>query len=233
MLVPQELQEKYPIVNDVDTFAIISLFREAPGSRVLEVGCHDAPTSMILAEMGYQVVGVDLRTPNTPIQHPNMVYCRWDFCDLPTEFLTRFRGTFDAVVAVSVLEHMGLSTYNEGRPHSLYDVIAARIIWEMLKPGGTAYISVPASRHFWTNGPHWRAYDERALYERIIQDFYVEHLVYVVSGAGIFHEGRELKVGSILTREIVKSQKNWKSPHVSAIMKLRKVGFSRLSPDGR
>lgn len=236
MYIPDELLRKYP-VTDGDTLTTLRIFAEPQGSRILEVGAHDEPIANLLTEMGYRVTGIDLREYNPTDKaggiHPpcNYKYVRADFCNLSDERMYEWMGLFDSVVSVSALEHFGFGTYREGPFHPYYDVIAARTIWQMLRDGGTAYIVVPFGGKHIDLPPHWRVYDSFSLKDRIIQDFQVEYgEAFIAAECQIAGEKRNF--GDHLTKEEACSYSGH-PPHVSVILKLRKVPVHRLSPDGR
>lgn len=239
--IPDAVIAKYPL-TDVDTGLLLANFDELPGSRVLEVGAHDEPVANILAESGYQVIGIDLREygpwqdvgtlGQDIIAKPNYEYLRADFCDLPSAFIAKWLGKIDAVVSLSAIEHFGLGTYGEGSNHPYYDVIAMRLIWRLLREGGTAYVTVPFGSKFKTCGSHWRVYDTEAMRNRIVQDFVVEKRMYAVVGPGVTVDGVELGLGPV-PWEIASRHSNSACPHLTAFFKLRKIPVNRMAIDGR
>lgn len=100
-------------------------------SKVLLVGCADDPLSTILPTLGYKVYGLDLKP--VYIKYPNFKFVRGDIRK------TRFPSNhFDAVVAVSAIEHVGVidSDY-EG------DKKALKEIMRILKPNGIILVTIP------------------------------------------------------------------------------------------
>ncbi len=71
-----------------------------------------------LATMGAQVVGTDLL--DYEFEHPNFSFRKGDFLD--AEFPT---AHFDAVVAISSVEHVGLGSYGSPR----YDKGDVSVVW--------------------------------------------------------------------------------------------------------
>ena len=129
-------------------------------------------------------------------------------------------GTFDAAVIVSAIEHFGLNTYGEGKIHEYYDVIAMRYIYDLLKPGGTCYLTTPFGGKFVVHKPHWRVYDWANLLERIVQDFRTE-----VFNLGVCEDitinGNVFPVGSpISMNEAILNTIGL--PHISCYLRLRK-----------
>lgn len=239
MKVPSEIIAKYEL-SDIDTERFLELFDEPEGSSVLEVGAHDEPVANMLAECGFRVTGVDLREYN-PNQDTgkkddkriecNYVYLRNDFCDLPRRFFANNLEAYDTVISLSAIEHFGYGTYQEGGPSMVYDIIAMRTIWQLLKYGGTAYITVPYSGSFVEYPPHWRIYDRTSLRSRIVQDFRVENIGFFLAGE-LLDMPMAKKVGEWLSIEEAESYKGL-LPHISAYLKLRKERVIRLAPDGR
>lgn len=226
-------------LHDADTEALFAVFDEERGSRVLEVGAHDEPVANILTEQGFHVIGVDLREYHAgqdlgranESRPCNYEYVRGDFCDLPYPIYSEWLDHFDAIISLSAIEHFGLGTYDEGNPHYYYDVIALRCMWEFLKEGGTAYVSVPFGSNYIEAPPHWRVYDGYSLRRRLVQDFHVEG-AWAFVAAECEVAGRKCDWRSLITWEEACGYSG-DPPHVSVIMKLKKVAVKRLAPDGR
>ena len=84
-------------------FAARLLPQDAP-ARVLELGCAEGIGTLLLAENGHTVLGVDFDEPairyaQESIDHPRIRFQSGDFLD------QRF-GEFDAVVTLDVIEHV-------------------------------------------------------------------------------------------------------------------------------
>lgn len=238
MRVPAEIIAKYPI-HDGDTAKFLEMFDETPLSLILEVGAHDEAVANMLADTGlFFVTGVDLReynpndSDNKGAKPPcNYKYLRADFCNIHGDWLSPRWGTFDAIIALSCIEHFGLGTYQEGPPHSYYDVIAMRTAWQLLRDGGHCYVTVPYGREFLQVGTHWRVYDCKAVFERIIQDFQFVGVVPFIADKCVI-DGQERKWGDPLTWEEA-NRFSGDPPHVSILLKLKKVPVNRLAPNGR
>ena len=225
--VPSHFWQKYS-VTDYDTCIFLEFFKERPGSKILVVGAHDEPSANMLAEMGHNVTGIDLREYDKDLPPCNYTFLRGDFCGMDLSGL----GKFDVFVALSCIEHFGMGTYKEGPQHRYYDVVAMRRAWEMLKDGGHAYVTIPMCGYFNEVWPHWRTYDLNSVKERLVQDFALVDLKGVVSGNLMLPDGRMKKAGEGLTTEELKTFTGM-PPHYSALMFLEKVPVKRLSPDGR
>ena len=123
------------------------------GARVLDFGCNESPVSMHLASLGYEVVGVDLNP--YPFTHPNFTFVAGDFLK------SRFpRDHFDAVIAISAVEHCGLAAYGDGVEDRGDEKVVGEM-WRILKPGGRLLLTVPYGRAATTSW--YRVYDKAGL----------------------------------------------------------------------
>jgi SAM-dependent methyltransferase len=94
--------------------------------RILDVGCHGSKLVIELASLGYETYSID--GIEYPLQHPNFTFVQGDICKTP--FPDDF---FDAVTAVSTIEHIGLGRY-EDPTYSNGDKKAVKEIKRILKP---------------------------------------------------------------------------------------------------
>ncbi len=235
-------------ITDADTYVFLKTFDEFvsenpvdnKGIRVIEIGAHDEPVANILAECGCDVTGVDLReyNPNSDdsmgkaMEQPkcNYNYLRADFCNLPEDFLIANIGKFDTAISISAIEHFGLGGYGE-RTHWYYDVVAMRQMWQLLKMGGTAYVTVPYGNLHLDIPPFWRSYSHKSLQDRLVQDFNIEHMTAFVSGRVDINGKTWMPLESITVDEVNMHQGS--PPHISCLVKLRKVPVNRIAKDGR
>lgn len=100
-----------------------------PGSRLLDIGCHDGTVfrrlaSRLSAGVGIDPLAVPTSDPGAPFQIVRGAFPN----DLPTS------TAFDVVTCLAVLEHVPVA----GQP-AFVDACAAR-----LKPGGVLIVTVPA-----------------------------------------------------------------------------------------
>lgn len=131
------------------------------GARVLEIGCAEADwmTPMLAERPDLNLTGIDWRRcprPGTVIHG-----------DVLTQ--TFPAASFDAVVGISSIEHIGLGHYSddpldpEGDRHCLEKVVS----W--LTPGGWVYADVPYDpTGFRVHGTEYRTYDDAAIADRLI-----------------------------------------------------------------
>lgn len=114
-------------------FVLCHLGLEGSGRRVLDVGCTRSDLAMQLAGLGYEVTGVDLRPFG--FSHPRLRFEQVDVRDLEDD-------GFDAVVALSVLEHVGLGAYTDEPDEEALEEFARRLA-ELPRPGGQVLVTVP------------------------------------------------------------------------------------------
>jgi len=107
--------------------------------RLLDVGCVARlnPVPATLASIGWEVYGIDLR--QFRFRFPNFHFVLGDITktDFPDSF-------FDAVSAVSTLEHIGLrGRYGISKGDPEGDAQAVREIGRILRPGGRLLATLP------------------------------------------------------------------------------------------
>lgn len=130
----------------------------APGQKVLDFGCVESLLPLQLCSLGLQVTGMDFRP--YPFTHTNFNFIQGDILQWHPP-----ADCFDAVVTISVIEHVGLAGY--GDPESVQgDKIAVRKLLHALKPGGRLYLTVPVGKAR-TVGDYYRVYDAASLRELV------------------------------------------------------------------
>ena len=156
---------------DANSDICLELWRQAfermpivfpPDATVLEIGCAEADwmTPMLAERPDLKIHGIDWRACET--DRPGLVY-RADV--LTAEFP---ENSFDAVVGISSLEHVGLGHYDDdpldvdGDTHCM-----ARVV-RWLKPGGFVYADVPFGAQYEVCGTSHRVYDEAAVRARLL-----------------------------------------------------------------
>jgi hypothetical protein len=134
-------------------FAYKALSRIPPGSTIVDVGASESTVSLSLASLGYRVTAVDPRPYG--LRHPNLeVVVRaaedWDE--------TR---TFDAIVCLSTVEHIGLGAYGEPRKSGRPDRDLMRRLRRLARPGTVLVLST----RFGQPSTGWleRTYDTAAI----------------------------------------------------------------------
>lgn len=148
----------------------LSIWADAYGSgsfdfpqnaRVLEIGCAEADwmTPMLALRPDLKITGID-----------------WRGCDRPAPVVqgdvltTGFTPkSFDCVVGVSSIEHIGLGHYKADPLHVNGDSVCMERVVEWLKPGGWVYFDVPWNPlGYEVHGTSHRTYDEQALQQRLL-----------------------------------------------------------------
>ncbi|MEY4377558.1 MAG: hypothetical protein RJB26_2108 [Pseudomonadota bacterium] len=131
-----------------------------PNARVLEIGCAEADwqTPMLALRPDLQITGVDWRKakrPGTTIQGDILTQ---DFAP----------GSFDVVVGISSIEHIGLGHYEADPKYLDGDVTCMADVAQWLAPGGWAYLDIPYNAAgYEVLNTEARIYDDRALAERL------------------------------------------------------------------
>ena len=121
-----------------------------PGLAI-EIGAAGGGNSLVLREHGWDVLATDCHDAGVRIaQARGLDAIRADARDLPVD-----AGSYDLVVAFDVLEHID------------DDHLAAREIYRVLRPGGTALIAVPCGVDLWSAfdvaSGHYRRYTRDSL----------------------------------------------------------------------
>jgi hypothetical protein len=131
-----------------------------PNARVLEIGCAEADwmTPMLALRPDLQITGIDWRKaarPGTTIQGDVLVQ---DFGP----------ASFDCIVGISSIEHIGLGHYNADPKADDGDRRCMELVAQWLAPGGWAYLDVPfnASGYF-VKGTKCRVYDTASAFARL------------------------------------------------------------------
>jgi uncharacterized repeat protein (TIGR01451 family) len=125
------------------------------GMTILDFGCAESVLPIYLATQGAQVLGVDLREYD--FEHPNFRFCKGDF--LNNDFSDAY---FDAVVAVSSVEHVGLNVYGS-RAYESGDNKVVREFRRVLKSGGVLILTVPFGKRYVDE--ELRVYDSQLITE--------------------------------------------------------------------
>ena len=111
----------------------------APGARILDFGSSENALALSLATMGYRVTALDLRP--YPFEHPNLTRVAQ-----PLEEWDAGPGSFDVVMCVSTLEHVGLDWYGKQAGGETADRDALARLGELLAPEGRLVLTVPYGR---------------------------------------------------------------------------------------
>ena len=131
------------------------------GAHVLEIGCaeDDWQTPMLAQRPDLHITGID-----------------WRECDRPGHILrgdvltARFPpNSFDAIVGISSIEHIGLGHYNADPIDPDGDTHVMLLACQWLKLGGWIYADVPYDKAgYRVEGTAYRVYDLAAIRSRLI-----------------------------------------------------------------
>jgi hypothetical protein len=119
--------------------------------------------------MGYDVTAIDPRP--YPLEHPNLRIAVGSIEDWETE------ATFDAVVCLSTIEHIGLGAYGEAPKNGRADLAAMERIFTLTRPGG---LLVLTTRYGASPEQDWlqRTYNDQGL-DQLLAGWQVEDLQYL------------------------------------------------------
>ncbi len=143
--------------------------------RVLDIGCCHSRLPLALASRGLTVVGIDFNP--YPFRHPNLRAVRADVMQTPFT-----ASTFDAVIAVSVIEHIGLGHYADPAARR-GDCVAVAEIARILRPGGRAVITVPFGRPITDD---WKRVYDRARLGELLAPLCLQRLEFAVGRGGVW-----------------------------------------------
>lgn len=143
-------------------------------NKILDLGCVGSKISLQLASLGYKVVGIDYRP--LIFKHKNLKFIQGNFfnIDLPAE-------SFDCVICISTIEHIGLPAYNI-KPFEQGDKKAIEKIYTLLKKGGKLILTVPFGKALVNQFE--RNYDQKSLNQLIIMFKIDEFEIYERSKSG-------------------------------------------------
>ncbi|MUG94056.1 methyltransferase domain-containing protein [Scytonema sp. UIC 10036] len=102
-----------------------------PGARILDLGCGNGSLSHILAQHGYDVVGMEDSASGITIARQNFPDCQFIQASIYDSPKAELLNAFDIVIAVEVIEHL------------LYPRELVKLAQKCLKPGGHLIITTP------------------------------------------------------------------------------------------
>jgi SAM-dependent methyltransferase len=106
------------------------------GGLILDVGCAESLLSQELIARGFRVVGIDIR--DYPFKDKRMMFLRRNVLDT---LLTD--NTFDAILVVSTIEHIGLEPYGQTVKDAAGDLRAMKELVRILKHEGILILTTP------------------------------------------------------------------------------------------
>lgn len=128
--------------------------------RILNVGCGSGELSILLAQRGHSVLGIDpveeyVSFAATQAKLQNLPNCSFVAADLDTIHADVAQPKYDAVFCTDVVEHLA------------DDVRAIQQLASLLKPGGELFITVPGGPYLYGHHDeqlgHFRRYSLRQL----------------------------------------------------------------------
>jgi SAM-dependent methyltransferase len=156
-------------------FAIKHLSVLPVASNVLDIGCCESPMPLMEAGLGLRVTGYDFR--EYPYVHPNLTFSHGDICRMPFP-----DETFDAVVCLSTVEHLGIGFYKDPKMVEGADIQGVKEALRVLKYGGRLILSAPVGKKQMTE--YQRIYD-LASFNKLFQGLSVlEEKFFVNSRSG-------------------------------------------------
>lgn len=140
-----------------------------PPAKILDVGCSGSFFPLLLASFGCEVYGIDLREYAiiNKLTINNFKFVKGDI--RKTAFEDEY---FDAVAAISTLEHIGLSGRYAGDDDPDGDKKAVIEMKRILKPKGIMLLTIPFGKAKIIK-PYSRIYDAN-LIKQLIKDLKIE-----------------------------------------------------------
>jgi SAM-dependent methyltransferase len=112
-----------------------ALGRLEAGALILDVGAAESTLAFSLASLGYEVTALDIR--GYPLNHPRLRSITADILEWEAD------RTFDAVLCVSTLEHVGLEAYDAEPTADGADARALERMKSLTREGGMLVLTVP------------------------------------------------------------------------------------------
>lgn len=153
---------------------------------ILDIGCCHSRLPIAMASRGLQTVGLDFNP--YPFRHPNLLAVCGDAMRLPFA-----EGSFGVVVAISVIEHIGIGHYGDPSAGS-GDRATVCEIARVLRSGGRALITVPfglAMTNDWM-----RTYDSPGL-ANLLTAVRTDRVEFAVSRNGMWAPSTETEAAAV------------------------------------
>ena len=156
--------------RDVEVPWVLARLSESD-KRILDIGSAESTYLFNLADQR-ELFGIDPRDPLVEVP-PGMVCVHGDICHPPVELRP---CSFDVIVCISTIEHIGLSAYDQPTFEN-GDHLALKSMLSLLKPRGRLLLTAPYGReenHVWLKVySHDDWMDLLGDIRPVCQDFYV------------------------------------------------------------
>jgi len=106
------------------------------GGLILDVGCAESLLSQELIARGFRVVGIDIR--EYPFKDKRMMFLKQNILNTALS-----DNSFDAIVVVSTIEHIGLEPYGQTVKDADGDLRAVKELVRILKHEGVLILTTP------------------------------------------------------------------------------------------
>ena len=166
---------------------LLALRKKVNIEEVLDAGSYGSHFGLILASLGFKVTGIDL-TP-WDIEFPNYTHFIADLKALPFD-----DNHFDAISAISTIEHCGLPRYGD-KIDKNGDILAIKEIVRVLKKGGYLILTVPYAANSSIYQNKHRVYNKRSFKKLIGKIKIIRQSFFApVSDPRIFRPCREKQI---------------------------------------
>ena len=163
-----------PVTRVIEYSFAIQKLGSAQGKKVLDIGCTSKWNILpaVLAGFGWEVYGIDIR--RLKFKHPNFHFVGEDIQH--TSFPDSF---FDAVCAISTIEHIGLrGRFGVHKDDPQGDAKAVREVQRIIRPGGNFLVTVPYGQRTIIRPLH-KVYD-KAWLKALFADWKIKNEIYYV-----------------------------------------------------
>ena len=144
LIQPYRKVSEPPIPNlkgdrDIEYSWVAANMPDGPGTA-LDFGCGSSYLALIAAQRGFKVTAIDLTSVDWPYVHPNLAFLQRDIFDLDL-----LPSSLDLVINCSAVEHTGLGRYGDPQ-NSNGDIEVMNLLHDLLKSGGSMFLTVPVGR---------------------------------------------------------------------------------------
>ena len=141
---------------------------------ILDVGCDESILPVMLCSYGYNVFGIDINQYN--FKHPKFRFEKINLCKLKDVK----NSTYDIVISMSTIEHMGLGYYGED---NCSQSEAFDVIYDILKEEGMFILTVPFGKY--SENKLQRVYNKEML-NKVLKKFKISKLEFYMKEGNIW-----------------------------------------------